>query len=200
MLQVQQAEAEAEPPASEALPTEVDRYKLLSDMLNRNTRWAEVADAKAGAVLFFVGATSRILIEPIIDSATQLYDAGLENLSAREALLHIAFVVVTILIVAAVFWTIYHAFVTLVPRVRRNANGRHGAMFFGDLARLGFDDWRARILGYTEHDVIEDLAGQVHAAGVIADTKHDHIRHAVSGVLAVLALAPILYVLSMAVT
>jgi hypothetical protein len=65
---------------------------------------------------------------------------------------------------------------------------------------LGLADWRTRILGYSERDVIEDLVGQVHTAGVIADTKHNHIRHAVSGVLAVLALAPILYVLSRAVT
>ena len=74
MQQVGEHEAAVSPAA-----TEVDGYKLLSDMLGRNNRWAEVADAKAGAVLFFVGATSRILIEPIIDSAIELYDAGLNK-------------------------------------------------------------------------------------------------------------------------
>jgi hypothetical protein len=178
----------------------VDQYKLLTDLLNRNTRWAEVADAKAGAVLFFTGASARILMEPIIDSATELYDEGLNNLSSGAALLHIAFVVVTIVVVAALFWTIYHAFVTLVPRVRRSGAGRGGVMFFGDLARIPYAEWRERILGYSEQDVLDDLAGQVHTAGVIASQKHQHIKHAVSGILVVLALSPVLYILAQAIS
>ncbi len=176
--------------------TELVRYQLLTDLLNRNTRWVEVADTKAAAVLFFVGAIIRVIADPVIGSAGDIDWAEVWRLNSASAVVGTLFLITGVAITGAALWTVYHAFRTLLPRVVHQ-RGR-GRMFFADIAERDAEEWEQSILGASPGDLVTDLIRQVHATSTIAARKHKHVRQAIVGVLAVLLLAPLLYTLSIA--
>ena len=169
---------------------------MLSELLNRNTRWVEVADTKAAAVLFFVGAIVRVIADPVMSSASDIDWSEVWALNSGVAAVGISFLIAAGGIVFAALWTVYHAFRTLLPRVVQQ-EGR-GRMFFADIAERGAEEWEQSILSATPADLIADLLRQVHATSTIATRKHRHVGKAIIGVFAVLLLAPILYMLSIA--
>jgi hypothetical protein len=178
----------------DAAETELDLYHVLSDMLNRNTRWVEVADAKAAAVLVFVGAVVRTIADPVSSSVRAISADDLLHPEGFIVVIHSLFLLTTLTACLAALWAVYHAFMTLIPRVSRQPI--RGRMFFADIASRDINTWRTAMLSATPADLVDDLLAQVHAASVIASAKHGHTRMAIGGLFGVLALAPVLYLLS----
>lgn len=150
--------------------SELDRYQLLSDLLNRNTRWIDVVDTKVIAVLFFVGAIIRAN-----GSARDLDWTEVSRLNSGVAAAGALFVITSVAVAGAALGTVY----PLLPRVVRQ-RGR-GRMFLADIEERGSGEWEQSILGAWPSDLVTVLIRQVHASRTIAARKHRHVRKDIIG-------------------
>lgn len=115
-----------EPPASS------QRTDFLSKLLDRNGRWIEVADAKAGVVLAFATAALKELIAPQLADARTLL-ASLQRSGAwRQVWLPYVFLLFLVLTTILVLCAAYHAFKAINPTLTRRRPRGH--IFFGDIA------------------------------------------------------------------
>jgi hypothetical protein len=179
-------------------PPEVDRIQILSDQLERNARWIDAADAKAGAALVFVAAAIGFLLEPLASSL----EVALEGIHQPHDLKLEA--VATVLVATTVIATfagarsLLAAFHALLPDVRRH--GPRGDVFFGDIAIRSRSEWDRRVESLTSKSLMVDLAEQVHTTARIANSKHHRARSAIHSAGWAIAFGLVAYALGIWVT
>lgn len=156
-----------------------DRHHLLSDLLNRNGRWIEVADAKAAAMLVFVTAVAGFLVEPSFKTAKKLATAQIAIGTTESATTGVVFSLLLLSLIAAAFYTIRHVLMALDPSLARKRAA--GYVFFRDIAGRDLADLEKKLLESQSTILERDLVEQIHTTAIIALAKHQHVRKAIRG-------------------
>ncbi len=172
------------------------RTDLFSKLLDRNGRWIEVADTKAGVVLVFATAVLKELIAP------QLADARMVLVSLQQSgawtQVRLPYVFLLFLLITTFFAlrAMYHAFKAINPTLTRRQ--RHGHIFFGDIAKhTDLAAYQRQLLALKAEEVDEQLIEQIHTTAHIALTKHRHVGQAINSIISVIPLGLLLYILGL---
>ncbi len=156
---------------------DIDSFQVLSSLLDRNGRWIEVADAKAGAVLVFVTAVAGVLVEPTTEAGCSLAVALREDPSTAQVIRSAVWTMLVLLAGVPAFRSIGLAFRALTPTLIRDQ--RPGHLFFGDVATFDHDDWQRWTEDINAVDFQRELAEQVHTTAQIAVAKHRYVNQAI---------------------
>ncbi len=137
-----------------------DRGALLNNILDRNNRWIEVADTKAGAVLLFTTFILKEIVAPNVVKGHTLLPESM-NPSTWQHLTHSAFFFATLLVaVALIGWAIWSAFRVLDPKLTRKH--RSGHLFFVDVANEDLAVYQQGILSLTTTEFELEMIEQIH--------------------------------------
>lgn len=161
--------------------TDIDRHQLLSDLLDRNGRWIEVADAKAAVVLVFVTAVAGALVAPTTESVQHFQRALCDEPTIGDWAGASLLSLLVLLAGAPSILATWNAFKALIPDTKRYEDSGH--LFFGDVARADLPEWYRWMRQATEQDVEKELAEQVHATARIALNKHRHVNQAIRAIV-----------------
>ncbi len=156
---------------------DIDSCQILSSLLDRNGRWIEVADAKAGAVLVFVTAVAGVLVEPTTAAGCALAVALREDPSTVQVVRSTIWTVLVLLPGVSAFRSIGLAFRTLTPTLIRDQETGH--LFFGDVATFDLAEWQRWAEDINAGDFQRELAEQVHTTARIAVAKHQYVNQAI---------------------
>lgn len=148
-------------------------WKLLS-LVNE---WIRHADAKATATLAFTGALGALLY----------------NLVKKQTDAGVAFNIFAVVTCIALGLALLFCGLTLTPRVKDNDQDADpdtiNRVFFGSITKH-YDGQRpayrdvVRTLTEDPHELIRDLADQIHTNARIATTKNRHVQWAIRSLLA----------------
>jgi hypothetical protein len=177
---------------------EIDRIEILSAQLERNARWIDAADAKAGAVLVFVTAVVGLLLAPLVAGV----EIALGSAPPKDTFsLHIiatVYVAATGIAFFAALNSLLESFRALLPQVKRT--GTRGDVFFGDIAHRSLREWERQVESLTAPSLILDLTEQVHRTARIANFKHHRARSAIHGAAWTVGFGLLAYLLNAWVT
>lgn len=172
-----------------------ERGELLSNIFDRNNRWIEVADTKAGAVLLFATFILKEIVAPnVVKGRTLLPEAM--NPPTWQHLAHSASFFATLLAtIAFIGWAIWSSFRALDPKLTRKH--RSGHLFFVDVANEDLAVYQQGILSLTTTEFELEMIEQIHTNATIAKTKHGHVKAAMRCVIVVIPISFVLYVLGL---
>lgn len=172
-----------------------ERSALLNTLLDRNSRWIEVADTKAGAVLVFATFLLKEVVAPnVVKGRTLLPETA--NPPTWQHLTHSAFFFATLLAaIALIGWAIWSAFKVLDPKLTRKHCSGH--LFFADVANEDLAVYQRDLLALTTPEFEMEMTEQIHTNATIANTKHGHVKVAMRCVIVVIPIGFVLYVLGL---
>jgi hypothetical protein len=179
-------------------PPEVDRVQILSDQLERNARWIDAADTKAGAALIFVSATLGLLLKPLASSLEAALEGVQQSHDPKIQVVATVLIATTGIAAYAGARSILEACRALLPDVRRR--GSRGDVFFGDIAIRSRPEWDRRAQALTSRSLLLDLAEQVHTTARIANSKHHRAKSAIHSAGWTIAFGLIAYALGIWIT
>lgn len=160
---------------------DLDRYKLLRDLLIRNNLMAELADRKAAVLLAFVGVASKVVFDPIALMGRSLYRELLDDPGTGT----VALVTLVIALGAAfgisTIRAVEYAFRALRPTIIRDPEPSR--MFFADVAMTDRSTWERGLMEATADQLNHDLAMQVHATARITAAKHAYVNRAINHII-----------------
>lgn len=133
--------------------------------LNLINSWINNIDAKTSFALAFV----VVLVGFILEKNPMEFFC--ENLPVEEVSVDI---LLKLFLVSALYITSFGAaiffFLAIVARTK-NASGKKSMMFFGTIAAMELNDYKARTLNMDEKNLVKDLLEQIHTNAVICDKK-----------------------------
>lgn len=186
------------PNGPEVAKPQPNRFEALSKVLDRNGRWIEVADAKAGVVLVFTTAVLRELVGPSIRALRTLATALSSPVSMPTIVLFCLFVSTLLVVTITALRAVFHAFGVLNPKLTRGRQPGH--IFFGDIAQQDFAKYQQQMATIQSEDLEEEVIEQIHTTACIARVKHEHVGRAVRSVFLIIPFGLLLYVLSLYVS
>jgi len=142
-----------------ALFEKEDAYKSL-DLVNG---WISSMDTKASFLLAYLAVLLGFVVSngiPRVLSAPNEFET-LFSYVVGIGLVVLLYVLILIS-VALFFGTI---------RARVNVGGQHSLLFFGEISKMGLDDYRHRILKRTKEELINDVLEQTHTNARICHRK-----------------------------
>lgn len=179
-------------PSVMAIP---ERGELLNNILDRNNRWIEVADTKAGAVLVFATFVLKEIVAPQLAKGRTL----LSNVATPPNWQHLThaglFYIGLLSAIVLIGLAIWSSFRTLDPKLSRKH--RAGHLFFGDIANEDLAVYQQRLLSLSTAELELEMTEQIHTNADIAKTKHGHVKAAMRCVIVVIPISFVLYVLGL---
>jgi hypothetical protein len=139
----------------------IERAQLES-ILNRVQQWVLAADTKVSVL----AATEAAVFAYVLPALAEWLEDASTTTVIRAGLF------VAILLLA---YGIYRSLDALLPRTR-NPHRLKSVTFFGDIATLTPDAYRARLKEMTNDDWEADYVNQIHTNAVIASGKHHSVR------------------------
>jgi hypothetical protein len=179
------------------VPDSVNHYEMLTKLIDRNSRWSEVADAKAGVVLVFATTILKILVGDPVKAVPKIAGALPSDLNALTVLFTLAFIVCFAVSIWGGVLAISESLRALRPRITRQAPA--GLVFFGDIAARPAHDYIEHALLIEKDALNRDLAEQVHTTADISAIKHRHVHSAIFGIYILIVGSLPLYVLTLLV-
>ena len=172
-----------------------DRGALLNNILDRNNRWIEVADTKAGVVLLFATFILKEVVAPNLVKGRALLPEAM-NPPTWQHLTHSAcFFATMFAAIALIGWAIWSAFRVLDPKLTRKH--RPGHLFFADVANEDLAVYQRDLLPLTTREFELEMTEQIHTNATIAKTKHGYVKAAIRCVIVVIPISFVLYVLGL---
>jgi hypothetical protein len=171
-----------------------NRYEFLTKLLDRNARWIEVADAKAGAVLVFTSAGVKALATPVVTAVQRVTAQPLVGLTVIVGALSVVFLLLVAVAAVSSLVALISCFLILNPRLARPR--QPGSIYFGDIAHRDLVDVEKKMALLTGEEINADLVEQVYTTSHIALQKHRHVRRAITSVFCATGSGLLLYLLS----
>jgi hypothetical protein len=184
-----------QPARPEAAPSPPSRSDALSKVLDRNGRWVEVADAKAGVILVFTTAVLKELVAPSIRTMRALGTTFTPPLATRTGVVAWIFLILLLLVATTAVLALFYAFRVLSPRTQRKRPPGH--IFFADVARQDFATYEREMQAISMAELEQEVIEQIYSIADVAQVKHRYVRRAVVSVFLVIPLGLLLYVLSL---
>lgn len=157
-----------------------DRTEHIRDLLNRNGRWIEVADAKAGVVIVFATALAQQVTGPALGKAALLIPAAYRTARAEEIVAVLVYVLLLTVTAALSGLALLDSFRALTPRLTRKRETRHA--YFGDIAASSHDKLVEYFAEASDNEIRHDLIEQVQTTAEIADIKFRRASRAIKAV------------------
>lgn len=154
-----------------------DAAALLSNLLDRNGRWIEVADAKSAVVIVFASTYSGIVAVPAVIAWTDIQGSTTVAEGLVACALIGGYAVLCIASALVTMYTLSKAFNALRPRLDRGL--RQGLLAFNDIAATDRETWTRAVRELASDELIDQLAEQVHTTALIAASKHEHLQRAI---------------------
>lgn len=170
-----------------------DRYDAYTKLLDRNARWIEVADAKAGVALALLVAVFPTLMSPALSAAKEFVRGVPRHADFWQHVPTALYLTLLIAFGLTALYTLACVLLTLVPRTTRNVGG---LIFFGDIAAHDRTDWQQKMLALDPHSLVEHVLEQTHVTAGIAAMKHTYARLALRGVFLSVVLGLVAYVIA----
>lgn len=172
-----------------------ERGELLNKILDRNNRWIEVADTKAGAVLVFATFVLKEIVAPQVAKGRTLL-TNVANPPTWQHLTHSGlFYVALVATIACISLAIWSAFRVLDPKLSRKH--RAGHLFFADIANEDLAVYQQRLLSLTTTELELEMTEQIHTNANIACAKHGRVKTAIRSVIVAIPISFVLYVLGL---
>lgn len=172
-----------------------DRLDFLNKLLDRNGRWIEVADLKAGVVIVFTTALLKELVAPLLRTASSVLSRPFPDFPG--ALIPLAFTVLLGLLTAASLHALVLAFLTLFPKISRAAE--RGSVFFGDISALDLECFKQRILTKPSEAISQDLAEQIHTTARLAGRKYQRVTRSLRSLFVTIVVGLLTYAFSLTI-
>ena len=137
-----------------------DAYKNL-EMTNS---WISIMDTKASFLLAYVAVIIGFVFSNGIPHLFQNPESYEESFGFILKVICVASLYALVLLSAGLF------FATLKARTKKTDN-RHSLLFFGEIAKMSLNDYKAKILNRTEEEFIKDVLDQIHMNSTICKRK-----------------------------
>ena len=158
-----------------------DAYKTL-EIINS---WINAMDTKASFLLAYIAVIMGFVFTSGIPHVFEVINAS--NIS----FLLIIKLSCVVLLYFSLLTSIILYFETLQARIKNEKN-RHSLLFFGEIASISLNDFKAKILNRTEEELIKDILEQIHTNSLICKRK----SRLFNGGIITTIIATLLYVVS----
>ena len=136
----------------------------LESILNRIHDWIKAADQKVS--IFF--AFQSIVVTLMVSNISALFSGVIYKIP----------LLLIILLAFSIFLMFYGCFKSLqalIPRLKYSDTNK-SLIYFGDIAKLDFNDYNKAINNMNDKDYSEELIKQIYVSSRIATKKHEHFR------------------------
>lgn len=127
--------------------------------------WTKASDQKASIILAFQG----VLLTSLFPLIFRWFWKNGHDFVVCE---------IVCLLIAVMFLLlgVVKSFSAVLPRINNNAKNK-SLTFFGHIASESLAEYKERLAGSTERDLLDDLISQTHVSAKIALVKHKELRH-----------------------
>lgn len=167
-------------PSAQRHPSDpdLDRYRVLRDLMNLNSLTGDLADRKAAVLLAFVGVAGKGLTDPTAPMARSLFQRMSANPGAGEVVLAVLVLVLSAAFGIQTLRSVAWAFHALRPTLVRDSEPSR--MFFADVPSIDSATWERSLMTASVSELNHDLTMQVYVTVRIAAAKHANVNRAIS--------------------
>ncbi len=137
-----------------------DAYKSL-ELVNG---WINNLDAKASFLLAYIAVVMGFAISC---GCPEIFRAEVPDPITTGYIVKMA---LTIGLFLSLILSVVFLLGTLTARTKNNS-GKYSMMFFGEIAKLSLNDYKAKVLNRTEDELIKDVLEQIHTNSIICTKK-----------------------------
>ena len=135
-----------------------DAYKTL-ELVNG---WINNLDTKASFLLAYIA-----VIMGFASGCPKIFFAEVPDPITTG---FVAKMILTIGLFLILVLSVVFLLMTLTARIK-NKSGKHSMMFFGEIAKLSLNDYKAKVLNRSEDELIKDVLEQIHTNSIICTKK-----------------------------